>query len=183
MEAADPRFQVEAPVRGALNGVMVHGIGLVGIVAALAFVPGAVHAAADLRYGAIAAAVVVLVGFAAAVRILAARHGRPDPALRDVAWSKAQELDAEDAMLGLLVAGWVPVALALALGVALWPHLTDPDGALAAAWVVLGVPPVVVAWIAAVDAWGDLCRDSLARAEVESAIRFRRYWAELGRGA
>ena len=178
---ADPRAQVEAPIRGALTGVMANGIGLVVAVAAIAFVPHALHADLSIRYGAVAAAVVALVGYSVAVRVLALLHGRPSPALRDLAWSRASELDAEDAMLSLLVAGWVPVALALALALLLWPHLTSPDPGVSAAVVVFGVPPVVLAWVLAADAWGDACRDSLARAELESQLRFRSYWATLGR--
>ena len=104
---------------------------------------------------------------------------RRRPASR--AWDRAREIDGEDASLGLLVAGWVPAGLILALGLLLWPHLTDPNPALAAAWVVLGLPPFAVAWLFATTTWLDACRDDLARAEHESDTRLRRYWANVGR--
>lgn len=79
--------------------------------------------------------------------------------------------------MSLLVAGWVPVALLLALILIAWPPLMDPDGAVALVWMVLGLPPMVVAWILATSAWLDACRDDLARAEHEADLRFRTYWA------
>jgi hypothetical protein len=121
-----------------------------------------------------------LVAYALYVRAMAWHAGRPPQAARERAWERAQEIDGEDAALSLLVAGWVPAGLLLAIGLLLWPHLTDPNPAVSAAWVVLGLPPFALAWLFATTTWLDACRDDLARAEQESDIRFRRYWANPG---
>jgi hypothetical protein len=67
----------------------------------------------------------------------------------------------------------VPVGLLLNLGLLLSPHFTDPNLAIAAAWVVLGLPPFVAAWPVVTATWLDACRDDLARAEQESDTRLR----------
>jgi hypothetical protein len=108
-------------------------------------------------------------------------HGPVSAEARIEAWDRAKQVEPDDATLALLVTGWVPVGLLVALSVLLWPHLTDPNPALAAAWAVLGVPPVVLAWLLASSTWLDASRDDLARAEGESDAVFRRYWANVGR--
>jgi hypothetical protein len=99
---------------------------------------------------------------------------------RALAWDRAKEIDSEDATMGLLVAGWVPVGLALVLVLLFWPNLTDDDPVRAAIWVVMAVPPAVVGWILATLAWLDACRDDLARAEAEAQVRLRTYWSNVG---
>jgi hypothetical protein len=177
----DPRMLVEAPVRGALTGVMARGIALVGTLAVLAFWPALTHADAAVRDGVVAAAVLVLAGYVVLVRVTGLQRGRPPMEARERAWDRAREIDKDEASLGLLVAGWVPAGLLLALALMVWPHLTDPNPALAAAWTVLGLPPVAMAWMMATTTWLDACRDDLARAEQEADLRFRRYWADVGR--
>ena len=176
----DPRAVVEEPVRGALVGVMARGIALVGVMALLALVPIAARPETQVRDGIAGVALGLLVAYGLYVRASGWHAGRPPLEARERAWARAQEIDGEDAALSLLVAGWVPAGLLLAVGLLLWPHLTDPNPALAAAWVVLGLPPFALAWLFATTTWLDACRDDLARAEQESDTRFRRYWANPG---
>jgi len=176
----DPRSLVEEPVRGALVGVMGRGIALVTLMALLALWPVAARPDTATRDGIAGVALGVLVGYAVLVRVTAWHAGRPPQHARARAWERAQEIDGEGAALSLLVAGWVPAGLLLAVGLLLWPHLTDQNPALAAAWVVLGLPPFALAWLLATTTWLDACRDDLARAELESDVRFRRYWANPG---
>ncbi|HYO43267.1 MAG TPA: hypothetical protein VES19_08730 [Candidatus Limnocylindrales bacterium] len=176
----DPRAQVEEPVRGALVGVMGRGIALVALLALLALFPVVARPDVQVRDGIAGVALGVLVAYALYVRVAAWHAGRPSDEERARAWERAREIDGEDAALSLLVAGWVPAGLLLAIGLLLWPHLTDPNPALAAAWVVLALPPFVLAWLLATTTWLDACRDDLARAERESDVRLRRYWANPG---
>jgi uncharacterized membrane protein YbhN (UPF0104 family) len=177
---ADPRSQVEAPVRGALVAVMARGIALVGAMVVLALVPVLARPDVAVRDGIAQVAVGLLLAYAIGVRVARRVGGRPSEAARQLAWERAKEIDGDDAALGLLVAGWVPVALLLAIGLLLWPHVTDPNPALAAAWVVLGLPPFTVAWLLVTATWLEACRDDLARAEAESDSRLRHYWANVG---
>lgn len=177
---ADPRSQVEAPVRGALVGVMGRGLALVGAMALLALWPMVAHPDEPVRQAIAGLAFGILAGYGIWVRIGQHLGNRPSAAERARAWERAKEIDGDDAALSLLVAGWVPVALVLALGLLLWPNITDADPARASAWVVLGLPPFAMAWLFASTAWLDACRDDLARAEREADTRLRRYWANLG---
>ena len=176
----DPRSQVEAPVRGALAAVMGRGLALVGFLALLALWPIVAHPEVAVRDGIAWVAVGLLVGYGVWVRVSARIAGRPSPQARALAWDRAKEIDPDDATLGLLVAAWVPAGLLLTIGLLVWPHLTDPNPALAAAWVVLGLPPFALAWLFATTTWLDACRDDLARAERESDTRLRSYWANPG---
>lgn len=177
----DPRSSVEAPVRGALTAVMGRGIAFVAVMALLALWPVLARPETAIRDGIAEVAVAVLVAYAIGVRVARRLGGRPCEDARERAWDRAKEVDSDDAALGLLVAGWVPVALLLAIGLLLWPHVTDPNPALAAAWVVIGLPAFAVAWMLATATWLEACRDDLARAEEESDTRLRHYWANVGR--
>ena len=176
----DPRTQVEAPVRGALVGVMGRGLALVGAMALLALWPLAAHPDEPVRQAIAGLAFGFLVAYGIWVRVSQRIGTRPSPEERATAWARAKEIDGDDAALSLLVAGWVPVGLVLTLGLLLWPNVTDADPARASAWVVLGVPPFAMAWLFAATAWLDACRDDLARAEREADTRLRHYWANLG---
>lgn len=181
MTVPDPRRLVEEPVRRALARVILRGLALVAMVGTLAIVPIAWPLEAPARDGFAIAAPILLIAY---VVLAHARHlvrGRLSDTAREAAWARAGEVDADDATLGRFIAGWVPVGLLLALGALAWPHFTDPNPALACAWVVLGLPPMAVAWMLASTTWLDSCRDDLARAEGESDARFRRYWANPGR--
>jgi hypothetical protein len=179
MYADDPRNEVEAPVRHALVRIIVRGLVLVGITLAAVLCPviPALHTHAD----GVAIAVVALLYLYALVVALERRFRTPiEQPVRASAWYKAREIDDGDAMLALVIAGWVPVALAAALIVMIWPHLNDPNPQLRGAWAVIAVPQAVAAWLFATTAWLDSCRDELARAIGESERRFRSYWANVG---
>jgi hypothetical protein len=178
---ADPRSQVEAPVRGALVGVMGRGMALVAAVSLLALWPIVAHPEVVVRDAIAGVVFAVLIAYGAWILISQRLNGHASEEAREVAWDRAREIDSDDAALSLLVAGWVPVGLLLALGLLLWPHVTDPNPALAAAWVVLGLPPFVAAWLFVTSMWLDACRNDLARAEQESDTRLRSYWANVGR--
>lgn len=178
---ADPRTQVEAPVRGALVGVMGRGMALVAMVSLLALWPIVAHPEVAVRDAIAGIVFAVLIGYATCVRVSQHLGSHASEEARELAWDRAREIDRDDAALGLVVAGWVPVGLLLALGLLLWPHFTDPNPALAAAWVVLGLPPFTAAWLFVTTTWLDACRDDLARAEQESDTRLRSYWANVGR--
>lgn len=167
-------------MRGALVGVMGRGLALVAATALLALWPLAAKPDGQVRDAFAGLSLGVLLVYGIWVRTSQALRGRPSEEDRSLAWHRAKEVDGEDASLGLLVAGWVPAGLVLTLGLLLWPHVTDPDPATASSWVVLGVPPFAVAWLFATTAWLDACRDDLARAEHESEVRLRRYWANVG---
>ena len=90
-------------------------------------------------------------------------------------------MDEGDAALGLLIAGWVPVALATALIVLVGPHFAEPDLEVRGMWWAFGIPVLLGGWIVATNGWLDATRDELARALGESDRRFRAYWADPGR--
>jgi hypothetical protein len=175
----DPRSLVEAPVKGALLGVMGRGIALVAMMAMLAAWPMLARPEDEVRDAVIIVAIGTLYGYAVWVRLGQRLRTRLSSEDRALAWDRAKEIDSDDATVGLLVAGWVPVALALVLVLHLWPNLTDEDPVRAAIWVVMAVPPAFVAWLLATLAWLDACRDDLARAEAEAQVRLRRYWSNV----
>lgn len=156
-------------------------MGLVAIVAAIALLPLAIELDVPTCDRLAMAAPAVLIGYALLIQLRRRRDGGAPDDAREAAWTRAAEVDPDDAALGRLVSAWVPIGLLLSLVLLLWPHLTDRNPALAAAWSVLGVPPMVFAWLVASFTWLDGCRDDLARAEGEADARFRRYWANVGR--
>lgn len=180
MDPDDPQHAVEAPIRGALYRVIGVGLGLVAVVLIGAVAP-AIPALRGMGNGVAVAVTATLVLYGCAVPLVRRLRSPIDDAVRASAWYKAREIAPEDTMLALVFAGWVPVALAAALVMMMWPHLNDPNPALRGAWAVIGIPPVVAAWVFATTAWLDACRDILARAIGESDRRFRSYWANVGR--
>lgn len=176
---ADPRSRVEAPVRTALATMVGRGLVVVVGMTLVALWPIVVSSEAVARDAIAVAAVGVLLAYAIVVRLTRRLSGHPDDEALERAWVRAREIDGDDATLGLLVVGWVPVGLLLGMGVLIWSHLTDPNPALAAAWAVFGLPAFVIAWIAATRTWLDACRGDLARAESESDNRLRHYWANV----
>ena len=181
MTLPDPRLLVEAPVRRALAWLILRGVALVGAIAALAACPHVFELDVATCDSLAMAAPAILLGYATIVHAHRLLRGRVSDDARAEAWDRAKAVDVDDATLGLLVTGWVPVGLFVALFVVLWPHLTDANPALAAAWAVFGVPTIVLAWLVASSTWLDASRDDLARAEGDSDAALRRYWANVGR--
>ncbi len=176
----DPRGLVESPVRRELQWLVVRGLALFLVVGALATCP-VVCALEQGTCDALAmAAPLLLLGYSLTVHARRLVLGPVPEERRASAWSRASEVDADDALLGRMVCGWVPVGLLAALILLIWPHITDANPALACAWVVIGLPPTAVAWLVASSTWLDAARDDLARAELRSDALFRRYWANVG---
>jgi diamine N-acetyltransferase len=99
---------------------------LVALVTALVLLPS--HPALGaLRDPATALVPLVLFAVAGLLRIERRVRGRPDDEARATAWTRARAVDEADATLALVVAGWVPVALAAALVVLVGPHFSEPD--------------------------------------------------------
>ena len=180
MSDTDPQQMVDAPVRRALLELVVRGIALVGVVLMLVLGPS-VPSLAWTRDLATVLLVGVLFGVAALVRLERHVRGRPSDTARASAWSRARAVDEGDAALGLLIAGWVPVALATALIVLVGPHFAEPDLEVRGMWWAFGIPVLLGGWIVATNGWLDATRDELARALGESDRRFRAYWADPGR--
>ncbi len=181
MGGMDPRRAVEAPVRRELAWLVVRGIALVAVIAALAACPLACALDVPSRDGLAMVAPAILLAYGALMAGRRLIRGAVAEDARAVAWDRAREVDADDAVLGRMVSAWVPVGLLAGLVLVLWPHITDANPALACAWVVIGLPPMVAAWIVASSVWLESCRDDLARAEGQSDALFRRYWANVGR--
>jgi len=175
---ADPRREIEAPVRRALARLVVRGIAIVLVVLGAVFLPRLLGVASTDELAA-AVPLTMLVGFGAFIRVRNAVRGRPSPELRSRAWLHAREVDPDDAWLALLVTGWVPIGFAVALVLMALPHLSDPRQIHRAAWFALGVPGSAVAWLWAVSGWLDACRDDLARAASDADARLRAYWSGL----
>lgn len=176
----DPRHEVEAPVRRALAALVVRGVVLVALVIALVLLPS--HPAlGGLRDPATALVPIVLFAVTGLLRMERRVRGRPGDEARAAAWTRARAVDEADTMLALVVAGWVPVALAAALVVLVAPHFSEPDLEVRGAWWGFGIPLLLTAWIVATNAWLDATRDELARACGEADRRFRAYWADPGR--
>jgi hypothetical protein len=181
MRPGDPRRLVEAPVRRELTWLEVRGIAFVAIVAALTGCPLVCALDVCARDGLAMVAPVILLGYAGLMHGRRILQGAVPVDARAAAWTRAREIDTADATLGRLVSAWVPIGLFVTLVVLLWPHITDANPALACAWVVIGLPPIVVAWLLASSTWLDACREDLVRAEGESDRLFRCYWANVGR--
>ncbi|HEY3333916.1 MAG TPA: hypothetical protein VGK16_01670 [Candidatus Limnocylindrales bacterium] len=179
MDRDDPRNDVEAPVRRALLSLVARGAALVGVVLVLVLAPGLpLFAPAPGLDDIVAIAVpLLLFAYGAAVLVDRRRHGRPPEEAREAAWFRARAIEPADAMLALLVAGWVPVALLAALVVLAWPHLNDPSPATRGVWGAFGAPALAASWLVAANLWLEATRDKLARAIGESEHRFRSYWA------
>ena len=180
MSAPDPRAVVDAPIRRALWRVVAGGVALAGTMGVLAAVPLAWDLDVDTDDAIAKIAPVLLLGYAAVVQLSRRLQGAASESALADAWDRARLVDPDDALLGRIIAAWVPIGLLMALGALIWPHLTDRNPALAAAWSVLGVPPFVVAWLVASSTWLASCREGLARAEGESDALFRTYWANVG---
>ena len=167
-EPLDPRREMEAPVRRALAALVFRGVVLVGLVAALVLLPS--HPAlGGLREPATALVPIVLFSVAGLLRIERRVRGRPDDESRATAWSRARAVDEADAMLALVIAGWVPVALAAALVVLVGPHFSEPDLEIRGFWWGFGIPLLLTAWVVATNAW--LSRRLTCRCRVSRLAR------------
>ena len=90
---ADPRSQVEAPVRGALVGVMGRGMALVAVVSLLALWPIVARPEVAVRDAIAGIVFAVLIGYAAWVLIAQRINGHASEEARELAWDRAREID------------------------------------------------------------------------------------------
>ncbi len=169
----DPRAEVEAPVRRALDALVVRStIGfaaavfavLVGIGAA----DGPLHTVAHLA----------LPGVLVGVLFLRTAHVmlRREPIGTDGAWSRAREIERGETDLATFLSFLVPVAWLVGWSAILYRHAGHHD---AAALVAIWLPLAGGLWFVTTIAWIHDCRERLARAVDESSRRFRAYWSEV----
>ena len=98
-------------MRRELARLVVRGVTLVAVIAALAVLPVVVSLDVPTRDEIAAAAVILLLAYALGVNALRLARGRATPDARLEAWDRAREVDPADAMLGRMVAVWVPIGL------------------------------------------------------------------------
>jgi hypothetical protein len=174
---SDPRAVVEAPVRLALNGIVLRGMLGFALLALAVACPAPlgldpmVHEAIHLAVPCLLIAVIVLVLGERIVR------GRPPEATRDAAWVRAREMAPDEARLAAIAVAALPVALLGSLMALALPHLLDRSQL--PTYVGLWIPLLIILTALTSAAWMDHCRDSIARAVADSEVRFRGYWAGL----
>lgn len=168
-QSPDPSAVVEAPIRGALDAIVVRGT------VAFALAVGVVIGSFNPDFHPFAHVALPLAVAAYLAIRLVIRLTRPgvDPS---GAWRTAQTVAPGAARLAKLVAVAVPFGAALAAWSLALHHIDAPDRPVLVGFVA---PMYVLLWLAASGAWLDECRDRLARAELESRDRFRMYWARI----
>ena len=168
--APDTREFVDAPIRRALDAIVLSGtllFGLTTVMVFAAFVPE-FHPIGHVL-------VFVIPGGYLAWRVVARLLAAPiDPS---GAWSRAFAVDPGSARLAVLVVLAVPLGLFMAAGSLAIHHLGMPESA-GFVYGVIG-PAFILLWLAATAAWLDACRDRLARAALASEELFRSYWASI----
>lgn len=171
---ADPRALVQAPIVGALNGVVWRGVIGFAVVAAVAALPLVVHLDDMIHFAAHVALPAGWVAYAVISTIIAmVRRDRVD----GDPWQAAAEADPSLAafarmVTGFMIGGW----LAAVVGVMVHHHLSTTQDILRTLSVDL--PVLLGAWALASWAWTRASRRSLARAVAASAGRFRAYWGD-----
>lgn len=169
---ADPRALVQAPIVAALNGIVWRGVIGFALVAGITAFPLVVHLDETVHFAAhvalpagwVAYAIIsIALGFVRRQRI----DGNP--------WHAAAEADPSltafaRMVTGFMIGGW----LASVVGVIVHHHLSTTQDILRTLSVDL--PVLLGAWAIASFAFVRASRRSLARAVVDSADRFRRYW-------
>jgi hypothetical protein len=174
-DTRDPRTFIEAPVLGALNGIVIRAVIGFSLVAAGASFPLLLHLDPPIHQAfhfLVPAGWVVYAALVGALFLL-----RPPPPEPDV-WARAAEVDPALARFAqrvsaVMLAGWL---LAFA-AVLVHHHLTSPREVFVTIGII--VPLTFAAWLLAAIAWTGSCRATLARAEHEASGRLRRYWSQL----
>ncbi len=170
----DPDLAVAAPVRGALEFLLMRGAASFAV-AALAVVITVLAPTGDLHTVGHAALPAVL-GFVVLARLAHVLLHR-EPYDGEHAWKRAAAIDPSETALAAAVAVIVPIAWLVGGAAVLAHHVADP----ASLATVVGVwaPAGGLLWFGATLAWAGDCRERLARALTESDRRFRSYWAGL----
>lgn len=170
----DPDAQVAAPVRTALEFVLLRGAASFAV-AALAVVLPVMVPTADLRLVGDLALPGVL-GFVIVARTLhvVLRRTRIDGS---GAWSRASHVDHGETLIAAAIAAVVPVAWFAGLSAVLLRQTAEPVAL--ASTVMVWAPLGLFLWLGATLAWAEDCRERLAVALAESDRRFRAYWSDL----
>ena len=165
---------MQAPIVAALNAIVWRGVIGFAVVAGVAALPLVIHLDDTVHF---AAHVALPAGWVAyAVISTAAAFVRRERVEGDP-WQAAAEADPSLAafarmVTGFMIGGW----LASVAGVMVHHHLSTTQDILRTLSVDL--PVLLGAWAAASWAWTRASRRSLARAVVDAAGRFRRYWGD-----
>ena len=171
---SDPDAQVAAPVRTALEFVLLRGAASFAVAAFAVVLPVVVPTAGLRVIGDLALpGVLVFVIVARALHVVL-RHARIDGSR---AWSRAAQVDHGEATIAAAVAVIVPVAWFVGLTAVLLRQSTEAVGLASA--VMVWAPIGLFLWLGATMAWAEDCRERLALALAESDRRFRAYWSDL----
>lgn len=175
-QPADPVASVSAPIRGAVEAILVRAAASYAVVVLTvlwAHPPIANAGARVLAHYLLPALLALYV----AAHSLGGLRRRNVPEVD--AWSRAHELVPRAARVAKLAAVLTPLGVAIAGASLLEPHLVD---AADRAWALgIATPAFAFLWVLATLAWSDDCHDRLARAAVESDGRFRAYWSDVVR--
>jgi hypothetical protein len=170
----DPSAEVVAPVRGALEFLLIRGAASFAV-AALAVVITILAPQGDMHLLGHAAlpGVLVFVVLARIVHVIVDRR----PYEGSGAWARAAAIDHGETTLAATVAVVVPAAWLIGGAAILAHHAVDRSslGTVLGVWAPIGG----ALWFGAALAWAGDCRERLARALAESDRRFRDYWAGL----
>ena len=170
----DPRQLVQAPIVGALNGIVWRGVVGFALVAGVAALPLVVQLDDTVHFAAHVALPAGWVAYAIISTIVAylrRQRVEGDP------WHAAAEADPSltafaRMVTGFMIGGW----LASVVGVIVHHHLSTTQDILRT--LSVDIPVLLGAWGLASWAWTRAARRALARAIAESAGRFRRYWGD-----
>lgn len=170
----DPRQLVQAPIVGALNGIVWRGVVGFALVAGVAALPLVVQLDDTVHFAAHVALPAGWVAYAIISTIVAylrRQRVEGDP------WHAAAEADPSltafaRMVTGFMIGGW----LASVVGVIVHHHLSTTQDILRT--LSVDIPVLLGAWGLASWAWTRAARRALARATAESAGRFRRYWGD-----
>ncbi len=170
----DPRFEVEAPIRAALNAIVLRAT-LTFIVVSLAVwatitaAHGPLHAVAHLGLPALMLGVIL---WRAATMVV---RGQP-PIPTDEAWARARATQPGDTLFATIVAAMPPIAW-LVGGIAIAVRHVEHHNLGTVLAVYL--PLAAALWFFATLAWAHDCRERVARAVADSERRFRDYWSNV----
>ena len=170
----NPRFDVEAPIRGALNAIVIRATVTFGAVslavwATISMVHGPLHAVAHL--GLPALLLVIILWRAASVIV----RGRA-PISSEEGWARARATQSADTFFTTLVAAMLPIAWLIG-GIAIAVRHVEHHNLGAVLAVYL--PLAAALWFLATLAWVQDCRERVARAVADSEQRFRDYWSNV----
>ena len=170
----DPRFEVEAPIRGALNAIVIRATVTFAAVslavwATISMADGPLHAVAHLGLPALLLAVILWRAATVVVR------GRP-PISTEEAWAHARATHSGDTTFATLVAAMPPIAWLIG-GIAIAVRHVEHHNLGAVLAVYL--PLAAALWFFATLAWAQDCRERVARAVADSERRFRDYWSNV----